>query len=67
MREILDKYNIFLIIDEVCNLIISTFVDNLNIFVLYVSAIMSQIINELAAEFNKVDEEHLVFYVSLKV
>lgn len=61
------KTGIFVTNEGVCGLIIITFVNNFNIFVLCGSEFISQIKSELAGAFNIVDMGPFTFYVRLKV
>lgn len=60
-------YSIFVILQVLYRPIITTFVNNLNIFALAKSGIIKQIKEKLALTFKMVDISLLVFYIGLKV
>lgn len=67
LHQIHADHSIFVTSERVCGPIITTFVDDLNIFAPRGSGIISQIKSELAAAFDMVDIRLLTFYVGLKV
>lgn len=66
-QQIHMDHNIFVTNKKVCGPIITTFVDNLNIFALFKSEIILQIKSELATAFDMVDIRPFKFYGRLKV
>lgn len=61
------NHNIFVTYQDINSLIITIFIDNLNIFALYGNGIISYIKSERTKAFEIVDMEPLAFYIRLKV